>query len=930
MEYLLVSSVIGAGYFLSKNNNNESINESFLSKINKNQEPNGNNIYESTRSIEIEKDQQKRANDVYKKSKNSTKTNYMIAGPPQPIFNKVDGSNNKLPIEFKNGYELKNEANDIFNSLKKDEYKPQIKLPINDVNIPVKEADYMATGGWEGISLTGNPINTDKFFHNNMVPFFGGSVKQNVDEYSNQAVLENFTGNMNNYQVKTELEQDKLFKPTANLDNPYGTSNLEGYNLDRYIVSNIRNNEYPVDPIKVGPGLNDGYTWKPSGGYQQADTRKYVLPPTTNEIRTQNNPKLSYKGRIIPGMHIAKPGKIGQVDKNMPDTFYVNTPDRLFTTTGQVTGSKQRPKILIKDTNRKTTVLKSRVGSAAPAHTGSKHQNRPKFKKPTKIMLKPYGPRNQQSTGEWTIGKANDKIPNDYGKSSLSVKPNARMSTEGKMQVTNISMPNKININPEQKNMKLRPTNKIINNGRIVGNFQGTGPRKPKVYDPNDVPRTTMKETNINNNRTGTFQNTGPKKPMVYDPNDVPRTTIKETNIDNNRTGAFQNTGPKKPMVYDPNDIPRTTIKETNIDNNRTGAFQNTGPKKPTVYDPNDILRTTIKETNIDNNRTGAFQNTGPRKPTVYDPNDVPRTTIKETNINNNRTGEFQNTGPRKPTVYDPNDVPRTTIKETNINNNRTGAFQNTGPKKPIVYDPTDVPRTTMKETNIKNKRTGTFNNINPNKPRVYNPNDIPKETVKQCTIVKDNMGNINNQKSGSGYINKKHNLNAKNTNRQNTSVHYVGDARGEDKGGYLVKKIKPKNTARQFTSDNEYIGNKGPGNSKKPVDYSTTYNATIKSIRENVAKGRSPAHQGPKEINQKENINLYTSRNSEDNNKKLENREIIPTKTYNSMPQQNQFGQTNMKDALPNEELSNRLDPNLLNAFRKNPYTQSLHSSSM
>merc|ERR1711937_974692 len=114
--------------------------------------------------------------------------------------------------------------------------------------------------------------------------------------------------------------------------------------------------------------------------------------------------------------------------------------------------------------------------------------------------------------------------------------------------------------------------------------------------------------------------------------------------------------------------------------------------------------------------------------------------------------------------------------------------------------------RTTIKETNINNKRTGTFNNVNPNKPRVYDPNDIPKDTIKQCTIIKDNVGNINNQKSGSGYINKKNNLHARNTNRQNTSVHYIGDAKGKDKGGYLVKKIKPKNTSRQFTSDNEYI----------------------------------------------------------------------------------------------------------------------------
>ena len=57
----------------------------------------------------------------------------------------------------------------------------------------------------------------------------------------------------------------------------------------------------------------------------------------------------------------------------------------------------------------------------------------------------------------------------------------------------------------------------------------------------------------------------------------------------------------------------------------------------------------------------------------------------------------------------------------------------------------------------------------------------------------------INNQGSGTAYMNTKENLRAKHTNRQNTSVHYVGDAKGDDKGGYLVKKIVPKNTSRQY-----------------------------------------------------------------------------------------------------------------------------------
>ena len=90
----------------------------------------------------------------------------------------------------------------------------------------------------------------------------------------------------------------------------------------------------------------------------------------------------------------------------------------------------------------------------------------------------------------------------------------------------------------------------------------------------------------------------------VHDPNDVARTTIKETNIHDTREGHLS--GPIKQTVYDPNDIARTTIKETNIHDTREGHMAEKG-FKPTVYDPNDVARTTIKETNIHDNRTGPM-----------------------------------------------------------------------------------------------------------------------------------------------------------------------------------------------------------------------------------------------------------------------------------------------------------------------------------
>ena len=55
-------------------------------------------------------------------------------------------------------------------------------------------------------SLTGEMMPNDAFTHNNMVPFFGSNVKQNVDSNNaSSTILENFTGVSNIDKPKQEL-----------------------------------------------------------------------------------------------------------------------------------------------------------------------------------------------------------------------------------------------------------------------------------------------------------------------------------------------------------------------------------------------------------------------------------------------------------------------------------------------------------------------------------------------------------------------------------------------------------------------------------------------------------------------------------------------------------------------------------------------------
>jgi hypothetical protein len=415
------------------------------------------------------------------------------------------------------------------------------------------------------------------------------------------------------------------------MSNVYGTGTLDGFMLDRYYVSNIRSNETPIEKVYVGPGLNQGYTNEPSGGFQQADTQDYVMPKTTDENRVKTKPKISYYGRVVSGAKIAKPPKIGTVYKNRPDTFYVQEPDRYFTTTGQVVAMEQRPCIVTKYTNRKTTELKTRTGSAAPVH-GTVAQVRSKYKISHKVTYGTDGPRNIDGTGTWNImDMLGINTPNDYGKKSIKIRNNKRVLNENNnsgQNVINLTAP--IQKSTARNNQKIKDSKRgsLIDNKRITGNYGGS--KKSIVYDPSDVTRPTIKQTSIHNKHSG---NMGPSmyKGVAYDPNDITRTTIKETNIHNNHTG---NMGPTmyKGVAYDPNDITRTTIKETNIHNNHAGILSSGAPSRGVVYDPNSKAKTTMKQTTIDNKRKGNI-NSMTKSGTYLKNKDSAKITTKQTTM---------------------------------------------------------------------------------------------------------------------------------------------------------------------------------------------------------------------------------------------------------------------------------------------------------
>jgi hypothetical protein len=821
-------------------------------------------------------------------------------------------ANNNNSQQQQTGRNMYSSNNYLSNTM---EHNNRVAKKFNDSRVPVRTGVIPQTGFNQNIlnnnhtdspfnsiqqtqqyivsPLSGEKMSIENFTHKNMQPYFSGHVNQNTRADANTNILENYTGMGEVLQNKTEVP--RMFDMEKNVSNPYGAPNFNSDETkSRFIPSQKRTNELPFEQVQVGVGINKGFTSDPSGGLTQANVREFVLPKDTNEIRVLTNPKLSYEGRILAGLKEAQRGMVAVPKKYKPSKYYRNSSDRYFKTGGGYRATKLRTQIYKKPTKRAQT----RPYYGGPVSTWNKKTYKiPAIKKSSKHnYLQSWG-RNLGREGGWKHSNNNDdKGIGDYGKATIENKNNERDITQHRRHFSNVTSIIKALTAPIQDLLKNTRKEGFIGNYRPEGNLKAVIPAKQTVYDPNDIAKTTIKETTIENDHSGHLKASIPSKQTVHDPNDIARTTIKETTIENDYSGNLKAAIPSKQTVFDPNDVARTTIKEITIENDYSGHLKAAIPSKQTVHDPNDIARATIKETTIENDYSGNMSTAMPSKQTVYDPNDVARTTIKEQTINDDRNGNIGIVGAEKLTVYDPNDIAKTTRKEQLVHNEDPSInLVFTGPKKLTTYDPNDIPKTTVKEQLI----------------------DAPNPSGYMQS----------HNRTGMGYHIAE--MMPKNTHKQFLSDYeYYGIADGDvGKGGgegYLVNKYDARNTHRQFLTDYEYGGIAGPTGPGNVMSYAADYGARTNPNKEEIARGREPTIQSVKIANGSDKVYYQPKKLDED---RINIREPQETRFYTMPPQKNMCGLTKDKDNLTEDIQRERQDPEILDAFRANPYTKPLDS---
>lgn len=215
----------------------------------------------------------------------------------------------------------------------------------------IKENKLPSSSSESFLSLSGNTINTNDFKHSNMKPYFGSTVRQS--QIDRGRVMDNYTGDGSTYIRKKEA--GSLFNPQPDMNYINGVPNKNDLFRSRVNPSMMRTNEKPFQEVRVAPSSigagNDGY--QGVGGFNSGIMgRDTWMPKSVDELRVLNNPKQTYNSQILgPKSAIHKPSVQGKVEKNRPDTYFVNTPNRYFTTPVDK-GPMVRSKNILKAENR--------------------------------------------------------------------------------------------------------------------------------------------------------------------------------------------------------------------------------------------------------------------------------------------------------------------------------------------------------------------------------------------------------------------------------------------------------------------------------------------------------------------------------------------------------------------------------------------------
>lgn len=586
METLLLVGLTGlAGYYLKTDRKKEE--GSIDSIMAENQKPNSLNIYNSDKVNASNDELLKLSLNNYKDAQNPS-----LTGVLPPIYNSYSSVGNDFKIPISEPH--LSEVNDINRRKNVMETTPPIlserpMFKLSQMGSLTDDAFSNFGGGNSEVSLlTGQPIQRD---HSNMVPFFGSNLKQNVENFTNEAKLDNFTGNKSTFIHKTE-QAPRFEKFSQDI---YGTPLLTDHvDTSRYIPSAYRQNEKPFDDIKVAAPIS-GTLNNPLNN---------VKEPTIDSLRIATNKQVSYAGRMKAGQLGSVRGVSVEVMKNRPDTHFELGHDRLFTSTGAVIGKKSTDNYQnMQETSRQNQNLEYYGNSYKDKESSQrlKYDNTNEFDF-SSLVQEPK--RNQLESDTMRNMGSNGFSVNDYGKNSYNFTEMERETTNSGNQALNINMSNSGHQIGLQDELYSTMKETLIEKQDNTGNISTL-----KKYDSNITDytfKTTQKETLINNKYKGQASKKDGMGYTVVNPE--AKTTNKEINCNNSYSGHANDTN-KNSMVYSTFENPEKVRNAVHIENYKgVGGYHTSASENRQQFENAEI--TAKKENLLKGQRPGGRKST--------------------------------------------------------------------------------------------------------------------------------------------------------------------------------------------------------------------------------------------------------------------------------------------------------------------------------
>ena len=361
-------------------------------------------------------------------------------------------------------------------------------------------------------SMNGNYLDSQQFKHNNMVPFNGGKVKGNTYNVNmSESILDNMIGNGS--QVIKKIEQAPLFKPEDNVQWAYGMPNQSDFYQSRVNPGMKNNNVKPFESEIVGPGLNQGYSSTGSGGFNSGmESRDKWMPYTVDQMRVSTNPKLEYTLNNLEGpansyiKNSASLETMGRVEKQKPDTFFINSQDRWLTTTGAEKGETLRS-IQEMGILRRPDCESNYSGPAGKNDRQAGYAPTA-FEKSKRVESKPHDINHSTAVGRGPITDGDNHLQShsNYANHRSTVRQPDTYSGGFGGAIGAVIAPIMDMLRPSRKE-------ETTHNVRIYGEAGSSVPQS-YVLNPSDVTNTTIKETTtyapsfyINNQKEGMYVN---------------------------------------------------------------------------------------------------------------------------------------------------------------------------------------------------------------------------------------------------------------------------------------------------------------------------------------------------------------------------------------------------------------------------------------